>query len=64
LQPQSALVQILPAIQTHRHVFVDEFFFQFVKQTTNNRAISILLKTWELFLIVASIFPCVSETSM
>ena len=36
---------------------VDEFFFQLVKQLTDNPRPGCVMKTWELFLIVASIFP-------
>jgi hypothetical protein len=38
-------------------VLTDEFFFQCIKQTVNNRTMTTLLKTWELFLIAATIFP-------
>jgi hypothetical protein len=46
-----------------RPVLIDEFFFQIIKQTINNRTPSFLFKTWELLLIVASTFlvwrtPC------
>jgi hypothetical protein len=52
--PLRAILQVL-----HEHrVLVDEFYFQLIKQTSNNRNIDYLLKTWELFLIIATIFPC------
>jgi hypothetical protein len=51
------LHQIVNAIREHSRYLVDEFYFQLIKQTTNNRNSGFLLKTWEVFLIVASIFP-------
>jgi hypothetical protein len=52
-----ALSRILTILNGHKAELVDEFFFQLIKQTINNRQIAFLLRTWELFLIVATIFP-------
>ena len=40
---------------------IDEMYYQLVKQTTNNNNIERLLKTWKLFLIIASTFPVSPE---
>jgi hypothetical protein len=54
--PVQAVRQILQILRD-TPIFIDECFFQLVKQTINNRNVTILIKTWELFLIVATIFP-------
>jgi hypothetical protein len=52
----SVLAHILTALREHQ-ILVDEFYFQLVKQTINNRNPTLLFRTWELFLFIASIFP-------
>jgi hypothetical protein len=54
--PYQAVRQILQIIRD-KPILIDECFFQLIKQTINNRNHAFLLKTWELFLIVASIYP-------
>ena len=42
----------------------DEVFFQLIKQTRNNPRHECLHKTWELFLIIATIFPSVRNSEV
>jgi len=52
---------VLSTLRTRGLVFVDECYFQLIKQTNNNRNAGFLQKTWELLLIVATIFPCSND---
>jgi hypothetical protein len=56
-----ALRRILMLLHAHQAELVDEFIFQLIKQTINNRTLAFLLRTWELFLIVATIFPVTTD---
>jgi hypothetical protein len=58
--PLQTVRQILRTIKEYP-VLADEIYFQLMKQTTNNRNSAFLLKTWELFLVVASIHPSSDE---
>jgi hypothetical protein len=64
---KNALAILRFIIQTLREdgeSLVDEFYFQLMKQTSNNRNNEFLLRTWELFLIVASIFPATKDRTL
>jgi hypothetical protein len=50
------LSQILDVLK-HQNELVDEFYFQLMKQTINNRTLRCTLSTWDLFIIIASLFP-------
>ena len=62
--PMSALVSVIQIIRDNYEFLCDEFYFQLVKQTTSNPSMSILLKTWEMFLIIASLYPSSQECYM
>ena len=62
--PMSALVAVIQIIRDNYEFLCDEFYFQLVKQTTSNPSRAILLKTWEMFLIIASLFPSSQECYM
>jgi hypothetical protein len=51
------LPQILDILKENQKELVDEFFMQLIKQTINNHNPHPLARTWELFLVVASVFP-------
>jgi hypothetical protein len=55
--PDSVVAPIIDAIKQHRRYFIDEFYMQLVKQTTNNRNAEVLVRTWSLFVIMATVFP-------
>lgn len=55
-ESSNALKVIMRTLLEHNEL-VDEFFFQILKQITDNPSRTSLMKTWELFLIVASVFP-------
>ncbi|KAH0792001.1 RhoGAP domain containing protein [Histomonas meleagridis] len=55
-QPDSTLQSIISILDKHQNL-VDEMFYQLVKQTTSNASNDCLLRTWELFLTVSSLFP-------
>ncbi|KAH0793026.1 RhoGAP domain containing protein [Histomonas meleagridis] len=42
----------------------DEVFFQLISQTTNTPNQDILRRTWELFLVVASLFPSTRDSQL
>jgi hypothetical protein len=55
---QGSIVRhIMHILRTGDPILVDEFFFQCIKQTINNRNLEILLRTWEIFLIGLTVFP-------
>jgi hypothetical protein len=62
-RPAAVLRRILEILQ-HQNILVDEFYFQLVKQTINNRSLRLALRTWDLFLIISSIFPASQDSYM
>ena len=57
----SALWTIIKTLQEHPDTLVDEFFFQLVKQTTQCNEKQALLKAWNLWIIIASLFPVTDD---
>lgn len=62
--PMKSLISILQLVRDNYDFLCDELYFQLVKQTTNNMNRQVLLKTWELFLIIATIFPSSDDCYM
>jgi hypothetical protein len=60
----SCLRKILHTLREEPPELIDDFYFQLIKQTINNNKGDALLKTWELFLVVATIFPCSEDRYM
>jgi hypothetical protein len=60
----SCLRKILHILRENPPELIDDFYFQLIKQTINNNKGDALLKTWELFLVVATIFPCSGDRYM
>jgi hypothetical protein len=58
-QLQQHLVQYGPEVSPS--VLCDEFFFQCIKQTINNNAITNLSLVWKMFFIIATIFPATKD---
>jgi hypothetical protein len=54
----SCMRQIIHALRENDPILIDEFYFQCIKQTINNRTLVTLMRVWEIFLIIATIFPC------
>jgi hypothetical protein len=57
----SALRSILALLKEGPPELADEFYFQLIKQTINNMNRAWLLATWDMFMRIASIFPCTTE---
>jgi hypothetical protein len=57
LNESACLRKILHVLRENRIEITDELYFQLIKQTINNSNSPSLHKTWQLFLIVATIFP-------
>jgi hypothetical protein len=54
--PNAVRAQILQILSDNPGL-VDEFYFQLIKQTISNHNYAYLTKTWELFMLAASVFP-------
>ena len=52
----SNLIQLFSIVDSSP-ILRDELYFQLIKQTNNNPNDDALLKTWQIFVIVASIYP-------
>jgi hypothetical protein len=57
----SAATKKIVGTLREKPLLVDDFYFQLIKQTTNNPARNYLVPTWELFLVVATLFPAAED---
>jgi hypothetical protein len=55
--PMQIARHVLQLLSEHPQELVDEFYFQLVKQMLGNPDQVFLLRTWDLFLLLASVFP-------
>jgi hypothetical protein len=58
----ACLREIFYILRTSNPILIDEFFFLWIEQTINNRSVLTLLWAWEVFLIMATLFPHPNRT--
>jgi hypothetical protein len=58
----SAVTKKIIAMLRDKPPLVDDFYFQLIKQTTNNTTQNYLISTWGLFLIIATLFPAAEHS--
>ena len=62
--PKALSANTLIGLVSKNSILIDEVFFQLAKQTHNNPKPQVLLKTWQLFLVIATIFPASRDSEI